>query len=109
MNFLLNDLVYTPGNRSLENMSISLSALHYTGELEYDFHNLNGILHLESTYLGMKHNMMIDMPLIITRNTYVGSGKFGGHWAGDNESTWRFLRLSIGSLFNFNVNKFLKN
>ena len=32
---------------------------------------------------------------MLTRSTYPGSGKVGGHWLGDNNSEWPHLAESI--------------
>jgi alpha-glucosidase (family GH31 glycosyl hydrolase) len=32
-----------------------------------------------------------------------GSGRFGSHWFGDNESSWPWLKSSIIAAFNFNL------
>ena len=36
-----------------------------------------------------------ERSLVLTRSTYPGSGKVGGHWLGDNESKWPHLAESI--------------
>ena len=33
--------------------------------------------------------------LVISRSTFPGSGVFGGHWLGDNESKYRHMQNSI--------------
>jgi alpha-glucosidase (family GH31 glycosyl hydrolase) len=38
-------------------------------------------------------------PFIITRSNSVGTGRYAGHWTGDNVATWNFLRLSVGGNF----------
>ena len=33
--------------------------------------------------------------MVISRSTFPGSGKYSGHWLGDNDSSWEQLRLSV--------------
>lgn len=40
-------------------------------------------------------------PLIITRATFVGLGRYVGKWLGDNVSTWEQYRFSISGILNF--------
>ena len=43
--------------------------------------------------------MVLDKrSMVISRSTYPNSGMYGGHWLGDNESTWPDLYLSIPGL-----------
>ncbi len=43
------------------------------------------------------------MPLIISRSTAFGSGKYSHNWLGDNKSTWAWLRISIPTVFHFGL------
>ena len=33
--------------------------------------------------------------MVVTRSTFPGTGKYGGHWLGDNDSTWADMVHSI--------------
>uniref|UniRef100_A0A0N5AKZ6 P-type domain-containing protein n=1 Tax=Syphacia muris TaxID=451379 RepID=A0A0N5AKZ6_9BILA len=40
---------------------------------------------------------------IISRSTFVSSGRYGGHWLGDNTATWEDLRTSIVGTIEFSM------
>ncbi|XP_071953273.1 maltase-glucoamylase-like isoform X1 [Antedon mediterranea] len=40
---------------------------------------------------------------VVTRSTYVGSGKYSGHWLGDNTSIWPHLHKSIIGMLDFSL------
>ena len=42
-------------------------------------------------------------PFIISRSNSVGTGRFAGHWTGDNVADWDFLRLTISGNFLFQI------
>jgi lysosomal alpha-glucosidase len=96
-----NKLFYWPGGRDLEKGTISIDAVHENGALELDTHSLFGLLQSYDTaeYFKSKN----QRPFIISRSTFAGSGKYAGHWTGDNKSDFKDLMDSVNSILLFNM------
>ncbi|KAG5001387.1 hypothetical protein JHK87_022459 [Glycine soja] len=82
--------------------TIATSAYHYNGVLEYDAHSLYGFSQSVATHKGLQ-GLQGKRPFILSRSTYVGSGKYAAHWTGDNQGTWENLRYSISTMLNFGI------
>ncbi|KAG5059886.1 hypothetical protein AAZX31_01G074600 [Glycine max] len=82
--------------------TIATSAYHYNGVLEYDAHSLYGFSQTIATHKGLQ-GLQGKRPFILSRSTYVGSGKYAAHWTGDNQGTWENLRYSISTMLNFGI------
>lgn len=95
--------VYIPGNKPLDNNAICLNAIHSNGFIEYNTHNFNGFLEGKATYDYLQKRLKHDQPFILSRSTVPGSGKYVIHWTGDNLSKFKWLKLSIAGLVNFNI------
>ena len=93
-------LFYWPGGRDLEEGTISLDATHEEGFNELDTHNLNGLLESYATAEWFKDKN--QRPFIISKSTFAGSGKYSGHWTGDNKADYEFMRYSVHSIMQFN-------
>ncbi|KAK4194856.1 family 31 putative glycoside hydrolase [Triangularia verruculosa] len=83
--------------------ALSPNATHNGGYVEYDFHNLFGHQILNATYQALLKVQKGVRPFIIGRSTFAGSGKWAGHWGGDNESLWAFLYFSIPQALSFSI------
>lgn len=83
--------------------AIATNATHENGVLEYDVHNLNGHQILNATYYALLQAMPGRRPFIIGRSTFAGSGKFAGHWGGDNTSLWAYMYFSIAQALSFGL------
>nr|XP_016847510.1 PREDICTED: sucrase-isomaltase, intestinal [Anolis carolinensis] len=68
----------------------------------YDVHNLYGWSQAESTYYGMR-NATGERGIIITRSTYPSSGRWAGHWLGDNYARWDQLDKSVIGILEFSL------
>ncbi|CAL0307982.1 unnamed protein product [Lupinus luteus] len=82
--------------------TIATSAVHYNGVLEYDAHSLFGFAESIATHKGLL-GIEGKRPFILSRSTFVGSGKYAAHWTGDNQGTWENLRYSISTMLNFGI------
>ena len=81
--------------------AVSPNATHHDGVQEYDIHNLFGHQILNATYQALLSVFPGRRPLIIGRSTFAGTGKWAGHWGGDNYSQWRYMFFSIPQALNF--------
>ncbi|CAL8345363.1 unnamed protein product, partial [Arctogadus glacialis] len=68
----------------------------------YDVHNLYGWSHAKPTYDALL-NVTGKRGVVVTRSTYPSSGKWAGHWLGDNNSSWDQLYKSIIGMMEFSL------
>ena len=83
--------------------ALSPNATHSDGIQEYDVHNLFGHQILNATYHGILTVYPEKRPFIIGRSTFAGSGKWAGHWGGDNMSLWAYMFFSIPQALSFSL------
>lgn len=83
--------------------AVSPNATHANGMEEYDVHNLFGHGIINATYQGLLSVFPGKRPFIIGRSTFAGSGKWAGHWGGDNASKWAYQLFSIPQALSFSL------
>jgi len=83
--------------------AVSPNATHVDGTEEYDVHNLFGHQILNATYQALLKVFPSKRPFIIGRSTFAGTGKWAGHWGGDNFSQWLYMFFSIPQALNFQL------
>uniref|UniRef100_A0A8D2MBE7 alpha-glucosidase n=1 Tax=Zonotrichia albicollis TaxID=44394 RepID=A0A8D2MBE7_ZONAL len=100
----LNYPPYTPKilDRLMYAKTLCLDAVQSWGK-QYDVHNLYGYSMTLSTRKALDTLFPGKRSFLISRSTFAGSGKFGGHWLGDNAASWDQLRWSIPGMLEFNL------
>nr|XP_019950458.1 PREDICTED: maltase-glucoamylase, intestinal-like [Paralichthys olivaceus] len=68
----------------------------------YDVHSLYGWSHTKPTYDALL-NVTGKRGIVVTRSTYPSSGKWAGHWLGDNSASWDQLYKSIIGMMEFSL------
>ncbi|KAI0638733.1 glycosyl hydrolases family 31-domain-containing protein [Trametes polyzona] len=87
----------------LSTHTVSTNATHANGVVELDVHNLWGLMEEKATHLGLLELHPGKRPFIISRSTFPSSGRWTGHWLGDNISKWQYMALSIQGMLQFQL------
>lgn len=88
-------------NISLFTKTLCMSA-HQNISTHYNVHSLYGHGEANHTMLALE-KVIGNRSLVISRSTYPGSGQYGGHWLGDNESLYRHMANSITGILDFSL------
>ncbi|NXK88246.1 MGA protein, partial [Formicarius rufipectus] len=102
-----NDLNYPPYtprivDRVMFSKTLCMDAQQKWGK-HYDVHSLYGYTMGISTRKAIETVFPGKRSFIISRSTFMGSGKQAGHWLGDNAATWDHLRWAIPGMLEFNL------
>ena len=72
----------------------------------YDVHNIYGGNMIRSTSEGL-HELLDHRYLVFGRSSYIGTGRYGGVWTGDNTSCWEHIMLNLRHMASLNMCGFL--
>eukprot|EP00052_Salpingoeca_macrocollata_P028710 m.281612 g.281612 ORF g.281612 m.281612 type:complete len:898 (+) comp22892_c0_seq3:862-3555(+) len=100
----LEDPPYVPQNIAggmLRHNTLCMTAQHGQ-HIGYNVHSLFGYSESVATATALRE-LGGKRSLVISRSTFANSGKYAGHWLGDNNSNWNDLKLSIAGILNFNM------
>ena len=108
--YYYEDLPYLPGYNQATNRinlaagTINENAILYGSDDERNaIYNTKPILSYTQnkiTFNFLKNKLKIR-PFIISRSATMGSGKYNGHWLGDNYSEYKSMKNSVDGLFQF--------
>ena len=109
--YYYKDLPYLPGYN--EQFVVTLAAgtinengiLYCSDERKHAIYNTKPILSYEQNKLTFNFlkNKLKKRPFIISRSATIGTGKYCGHWLGDNYSNFKLLRNSVDGIFQFMI------
>ncbi|XP_030826535.1 LOW QUALITY PROTEIN: maltase-glucoamylase, intestinal-like, partial [Camarhynchus parvulus] len=68
----------------------------------YDVHNLYGWAQTEPTLRALQE-LTGERGIVVTRSTFPGSGRWAGHWLGDNTAAWDQMGKSIVGMLDFSL------
>ncbi|NXL92542.1 MGA protein, partial [Alectura lathami] len=102
-----NDLNYPPYTPSIldklmYSKTLCMDAVQKWGK-HYDVHSLYGYSMAIATKQAIETVFPGKRSFLISRSTFVGSGKHTGHWLGDNAATWEQLRWAIPGMLEFGL------
>ncbi|KAK8797149.1 hypothetical protein WA158_004359 [Blastocystis sp. Blastoise] len=100
----LNNPPYVPhvvGGHLYSNTAC-MDTLHYNDELHYNIHSVYAYFQAKTT-LERVQEATGKRSYDISRASFVGQGKYGGHWGGDNFSTWDQMKSSIWTTTMYNM------
>ncbi|EJD47637.1 hypothetical protein AURDEDRAFT_61870, partial [Auricularia subglabra TFB-10046 SS5] len=83
--------------------TVATNATHAAGYAELDTHSLWGLMEEHVTHESLTKIRKGTRPFIISRSTFPSSGKWTGHWLGDNDSKWQWMYLSIQGVLQFQL------
>ncbi|RZC67828.1 hypothetical protein C5167_011527 [Papaver somniferum] len=88
--------------RNINEKAIPVTAVHFGNITEYNVHNTYGHLEVKTTNAALE-KVTKKRPFILTRSTFIGTGKYAAHWTGDNAASWDDLGFSISTMLNFGL------
>lgn len=82
----------TWGLQSLDDSTLAMNARQNLSSLHYNTHSLYGYFESIATLRALV-NLNQNRPFLLSRSTFVGSGKYTAHWTGDNSATWESMAV----------------
>ncbi|THU98207.1 hypothetical protein K435DRAFT_777589 [Dendrothele bispora CBS 962.96] len=87
----------------LSNMTLATNATHAGGLFDLEVHNMWGMMEEKATHLALQQVQPGKRPFIIARSTFPSTGKWAGHWLGDNFSRWQYIRFVIPGVLQYQM------
>ena len=88
-------------DHSIQSGSFNISSHLYLGQ-SYNVKDFWGMMEQRATAQAMA-NIHKTRPFTLSRSTFMGSGSWGAHWLGDNNSDWDNLKRSIAEVLSMGL------
>lgn len=88
-------------HQTLSTRTICMDSNHHDGT-HYDTHSMYGYWEAVVTKAAMEQTLNGQRGFLLSRSTFIGSGRYAAHWLGDNWSQWSNLKTSIIGMLEFN-------
>lgn len=91
---------------SLFERTLCMDAVHWLKGRKhhhYNVHSLYGHTMAVATVNSLKELFGARRSLVMSRSTFVGSGRYVGHWLGDNASRWPDMARSLPAILDFSL------
>ncbi|KAH9947335.1 glycosyl hydrolases family 31-domain-containing protein [Amylocystis lapponica] len=82
--------------------TLATNATHAGGYVELDTHSMFGLMEEMTTHRALRE-ILGKRPFLISRSTFPSSGKWTGHWLGDNTSKWLYMLYNIQGALQFQI------
>lgn len=79
-----------------------MDAVHADGSLELDTHNLYGAMQAQATAKYFTDTLK-KRPMIVSRSSFAGQGKYSARTLGDNESNYNYMAYSVTGVMLSNI------
>ncbi|KAL5534874.1 hypothetical protein ACEPAG_1339 [Sanghuangporus baumii] len=83
--------------------TVATNASSTPGYAQLDVHNMFGLMEERTTHLAVQDVIPGRRPFLISRSTFPSSGKWTGHWLGDNFSKWQYMHFNIQGILQFQM------
>ena len=67
------------------------------------YHNIYGMLMAQATREGIVKSCPDRRPFVLTRSNFLGGHRYAATWTGDNEPSWKHLKMSIPMALNLGL------
>jgi alpha-glucosidase len=89
-------------------ISMPLDNIHWGGDglprgSHAQYHNVYGMLMAIASREGIMKSCTDKRPFLLTRSNFLGGHRYAATWTGDNEPSWRHLRMSIPMSLNLGL------
>ena len=107
--YYYDDLPYLPGYDAKDRTNMAAGTINENGllygpdERKYAIYNTKPILSYTQNKMTFNYlkNKLGVRPFIISWSATMGSGKYNGHWLGDNTSNYKLMKNSLDGIFQF--------